>query len=189
MRFAQKIIIGFFMVFTLGCTHNKKPKLVKPTPKPLVWHIAGLPNWFILSNSKIIYKQWGINIFLEGCSSSIAGIMSNKKVAKILEKRHGKYWRQVFEMSVDEEIVNRYSVIDLVFKSKEVLEIQKKFNVSKENSNTRVMYIDKNRYAILVTWFDPSDDNISIPGQQLMVNLVTKAVSKSNKKFDWMRVY
>ncbi len=177
------------MVFTLGCTHNKKPKIVKPTPKPLVWHIAGLPNWFILSNSKIIYKRWGINIFLDGCSGSIVGVKSNKKVAKILEKRHGKYWRQVFEMAVDEEIVNRYSVIDLAYKSQEVVTIQKKFNVSKENSTTRVMNIDKNRYAILVTYFDPSDENISIPGQQLIVNLAAKEVTKSNEKLDWRRVY
>jgi hypothetical protein len=49
------------------------------------------------------------------------------------------------------------------------------------------MYIDKNRYAVLVTWYDPNDKHI--PGQQLMVNLVTKAVSKSNEKFDWRRVY
>jgi hypothetical protein len=177
------------MIFTLGCDHNKKPKLVKSTPKPLVWHIAGLPNWFYLSNSKIIYKRWGINIFLEGCSGSILGVKNNKKVAKILEKRHGKYWQQVFQMSVDEEIVNRYSVIDLVFKSKEVLDIHKKFNVSKENSNTRVMYIDKNRYAVLVTWFDPSDYNIHIPGLQLIVDIATKSVTKSNEKFDWRRVY
>ncbi|MBP6756827.1 MAG: hypothetical protein KA210_11825 [Bacteroidia bacterium] len=189
MKFAQKIIIAFLMVFTLGCTHNKKPKIVKPTPKPLVWHIAGLPNWFILSNSKIIYKRWGINIFLDGCSGSIVGVKSNKKVAKILEKRHGKYWRQVFEMAVDEEIVNRYSVIDLAYKSQEVVTIQKKFNVSKENSTTRVMNIDKNRYAILVTYFDPSDENISIPGQQLIVNLAAKEVTKSNEKLDWRRVY
>jgi hypothetical protein len=187
MKFMLKIILGFLMVLTLGCNHNKKPKLVKSKPRPLVWHITGLPNWFILSNSKIIYKRWGINIFLEGCSGSITGIMSNKKVAKILEKRHGKYWQQVFQMSVDEEIVNRYSVIDLVFKYKEVLDIHKKFKVSKDNSNTRVMYIDKNRYAVLVTWYDPNDKHI--PGQQLMVNLFTKAVSKSNEKFDWRIVY
>jgi hypothetical protein len=189
MKFATKIIFVFLLVFTLGCTNNKKPKLVKSTPKPLVWHVAGLPNWFYLSNSRIIYKRWGINIFLDGCSGSIEGVKNNKKVARILEKRHGKYWQQVFQMSVDEEIVNRYSVIDLVFKSKEVVKIQKEFNVNKNNSNTRVIYIGKNRYAVLVTWFDPSDDNISITGQQLIVNLVTKAVSKSNEKFDWRRVY
>ena len=189
MKFAQKIIIGFLMVFTLGCTHNNKTKLVKPNPKPLVWHIAGLPNWFILSNSKIIYKRWGINIFLDGCSGSIEGIKSNKKIAKILEKRHGKYWRQVFEMAVDEEIVNRYSVIDLVYNCPEVVKIQKEFNVSKENSNTRVIYIRKNQYAVLVTWYDPSDENKQIPGQQLIVNLATKKVSKSDKKFDLREGY
>jgi len=151
MKFAQKIIIGFLMVFTLGCTNNKKTKLVKLAPKPLVWYVAGLPDWFYLSNSRIIYKRWGINIFLEGCSGSIEGVNNNKKVARILEKRHGKYWQQVFQMSVDEEIVNRYSVIDLVFKSEEVVKIQKKFNVSKKNSNTRVMNIRINQYAILVT--------------------------------------
>lgn len=189
MKNAPKIIIGFLLLFTLGCTQNKKPKLEKSTPKPLVWHIAGLPNWFILSNSKIIYKRWGINIFLEGCSGSIVGVKNNKKVAKILEKRHGKYWRQVFEMAVDEEIVNRYSVIDLVFKNKEEVKIQKEFNMSIKNSYTRVICIGKNRYAVLVTWYDPNNENKQIPGQQLMVNLATKAVTKSNEKFDWRRVY
>ena len=189
MKNVPKIKLGFLLVFTLGCTQNTQPQLVKPTPKPLVLHIAGLPNWFILSNSKIIYKRWGINIFLDGCSGSIEGIKSNKKIAKILEKRHGKYWRQVFETAVDEEIVNRYSVIDLVFNTKEVLEIQKKFNVSKDNSNTRVMFFGKNRYAVLVTWYEPSDENIQIPGQQLIVNLTTKKVTKSDRKFNWKEAY
>jgi len=189
MKFAQKIIIGFLMVFTLGCTQNKKPKLVKSTPKPLVWHIAGLPNWFYLSNSRIIFKRWGINIFLDGCSGSIEGIKSNKKIAKILEKRHGKYWRQVFEMSVDEEIVNRYSVIDLVYNCPEVVKIQKEFNVSKEYSNTRVICTGKNQYAVLVTWYNPSNDNIQIPGKQLMVNLATKGVTETDRKYNWRRAY
>ncbi len=189
MKFPTKIIFVFLLVFTLGCTHYKKPKLVKSTPKPLVWHIAGLPNWFYLSNSKIIYKRWGINIFLDGCSGSIEGIKTNKKIAKILEKRHGKYWRQVFEMAVNEEIVNRYSVIDLVYNCPEVVKIQKDFNVSIKNSNTRVICTEKNQYAVLVTWYDPSDENIQIPGQQLIVNLANKAVTKSNDKFDWRRAY
>ncbi len=189
MKFATKIIFVFLLVFTLGCTNNKKPKLVKSTPKPLVWHIAGLPNWFILSNSKIIYKRWGINIFLDGCSGSIEGVKNNKKVARILEKRHGKYWQQVFQMSVDEEIVNRYSVIDLVFKSKEVVKIQKEFNVNKNNSNTRVICTGKNQYAVLVTWCNPSDDNIQIPGQQLIVNIATKKVTESDRKFNWKEAY
>lgn len=189
MKFVQKIIIGFLMVFTLGCTNNKKPKLVKPTPKPLVWHIDGLPNWFYLSNSRIIYNRWGIKIFLDGCSGSIEGIKSNKKTAKILEKRHGKYWRLVFEMAVDEEIVNRYSVIDLVHNCKEVAKIRKDFNVSDDNSYIRVIYIRNNQYAVLVTWYDPSDDNIQIPGQQLIVNLDTKRVIESDRKFNWRESY
>lgn len=189
MKFAIKILFIFLLVFTLGCTNNKKPKLVKLTPKPLVWHVAGLPDWFYLSNSRIIYKRWGINIFLDGCSGSIEGVKNNKKVARILEKRHGKYWEQVFQMSVDEEIVNRYSIIDLVFKSKEVVKIQKEFNVSKNNSNTRVICIEKNQYAVLVTWYDPSDENIQIPGQQLIVDLATKKVFKSHREFNWRRAY
>ena len=61
--------------------------------------------------------------------------------------------------------------------------------MSKENSTTRVMNIDKNRYAILVTYFDPSDENISIPGQQLIVNLAAKEVTKSDRKFNWREGY
>jgi hypothetical protein len=189
MKLAHKILLGFLMVSTLGCTHNKKPKLVKSTPKTLVWNIAGLPNWFYLSNSSIIYKRWGIDYFLDGCSGSIAGIKINKKTAKILEKRHGKYWKQVFDMSVTEEIVNRFSVIDLANKSQEVVKIQKEFNVSKKNSNTRVICTGKNQYAVLVTWYDPSDENIKIPGQQLIVNLATKKVIESDRKFNWSRAY
>lgn len=189
MKFAHKILLGFLIVSILGCTHNKKTKLVKSTPKTLVWHIAGLPNWFYLSNSSIIYKRWGIDYVLDGCSGSIAGIKSNKKTAKILEKRHGKYWQQVFQMSVAEEILNRYSVIDLVFKSNEVVKIQKEFNVSKKNSNTRVICLGKNRYAALVTWYDPNNENKQIPGQQLIANIATKAVTESNEKFDWREGY
>ena len=55
MKLAYKILLGFLIVSTLGCNRNKKTKLVKSTPKPLVWHIDGLPNWFILNNSRIIY--------------------------------------------------------------------------------------------------------------------------------------
>ena len=51
------------------------------------------------------------------------------------------------------------------------------------------MNIDKNRYAILVTYFDPSDENISIPGQQLIVNLAAKEVTKSDRKFNWREGY
>lgn len=189
MKNVPKIILGFLLVITFGCTQNKKPKLVKPTPKPLVWHIAGLPNWFYLSNSRIIYNRWGINIFLDGCSGSIEGIKSNKKIAKILVKRHGKYWRQVFEMSVDEEIVNRYSVIDIVYNCPEVVKIQKEFNVSIKNSSTRVICFGKNRYAVLVNWYDPNNENKQIPGQQLKVNLATKAVTKTNQKFDLKEGY
>jgi hypothetical protein len=189
MKFSTKIIFVFLLVFTLGCTYNKKPKLVKSTPKPLVWHIAGLPNWFYLSNSRIIYKRWGIEYVLDGCSGSIAGMKSNKKVAKILEKRHGKYWEHIFEMSIKEEIVNWFSVIDLVFKNKEVVNIQKEFNVSIKNSNTGVICLGKNQYAVLVTWYDPNNEDKQIPGQQLMVNLVTKAVTKTNEKLDWRRAY
>jgi hypothetical protein len=189
MKFAQKIIIVFLIVSTLGCNQNKKPRLVKSTPKPLVWHIDGLPNWFILSNSRTIYKRWGIDYFLDGCSGSIEGMKSNKKAAKILEKRHGKYWRQVFEMSVDEEIINRYSVIDLVSKSQDVVAIQKKFDMSIKNSTIRVICIEKNRYAALVTWYDPDDENKHIPGRQFAVNLVTKSVTKSDGKFDWNEAY
>jgi hypothetical protein len=189
MKFAHKILLGFLMVFSLGCTHNKKPKLVKPAPKPLVWHIDGLPDWFILSNSRIIYERWGIDYFLDGCSGSIEGMRNNKKVAKILEKRHGKYWRQIFEMSVDEEIINRYSVIDLVSKSQEVVKIQKKFNVSIKNSTIRVICMKKNKYATLVTWYYPNDENKNIPGRQLIVNLANQTVMKSDGKFDWREEY
>jgi hypothetical protein len=188
-KFSSIVILTIVLVSILSCNNESKQKPIKSASKPLVWHIAGLPNWFYLSNSRIIYKRWGIEYVLDGCSGSIAGMKSNKKVAKILEKRHGKYWRQVFELAVDEEIVNRYSVIDLVFKSKEVLEIQKKFNVSKENSNTGVICLGKNQYAVLVTWYDPNNEDKKIPGQQLMVNLATKAVTKSNEKLDWREGY
>jgi hypothetical protein len=66
-----------------------------------------------------------------------------------------------------------------------VFAIQKKFDVSIKNSTLRVICIGKNRYASLVTWYDPDDENKHIPGQQFMVNLATKAVTKSNGKFDW----
>ena len=189
-----KYLVLFSSTFLLlllasSCNNTAKQVIPKPMTKPLVWHIDGLPNWFILNHSRIIYKRWNIDYVLDGCGGSITGMKQNKITAKILEKRHGKYWQQVFQMSVDEEIVNRYSVIDLVFKSEEVVKIQKKFNVSKNNSNTRVIYIRKNQYAVLVTWYDPSDENKQIPGQQLIVNLATKAVVKSNENFDWRRVY
>lgn len=61
--------------------------------------------------------------------------------------------------------------------------------MSIKNSNTRVICTEKNQYAVLVTWYDPSDENIQIPGQQLIVNLANKAVTESKEKFDWRKVY
>lgn len=186
-KFSSIVILTLVLVSILSCNNESKP--IKTAFKPLVWHIAGLPNWFYLSNSRIIYNRWGIEYVLDGCSGSIAGMKSNKKVAKILEKRHGKYWEHVFEMAVKEEIVNRFSVIDLVFKNKEVVNIQKEFNVSIKNSNTGVICLGKNQYAVLVTWYDPNNEDKQIPGQQLMVNLATKAVTKTNEKLDWREGY
>jgi hypothetical protein len=188
-KFSSIVILTIVLVSILSCNNESKPKPNKTAFKLIVWHIAGLPNWFYLSNSRIIYKRWGINYVLDGCSGSIIGIKSNKKAAKILEKRHGKYWRQVFEMSVKEEIVNRFSVIDLICKSQEVIRIQKEFDVSIKNSNTRVICLGKNRYTVLVTWYDPNNENKRIPGQQFKVNLASKAVTKTNEKFDWSGVY
>lgn len=70
-----------------------------------------------------------------------------------------------------------------------MINIQQEFNVSKKNSNTRVICFGKNRYAVLVTWYDPSDENKQIPGQQLIVNITTKKVTKSNRKFNWRESY
>lgn len=117
-----KQLVMFVSTFLLlfgasSCNNTAKQDIPKPIAKPLVWHIDGLPNWFILNHSRIIYKRWNIDYVLDGCGGSIAGMKQNKITAKILEKRHGKFWHEVFWQSVNEEFANRYVVDDLLNKN------------------------------------------------------------------------
>lgn len=46
-----------FLIEASSCNNTTKQDIPKPISKPLVWHIDGLPNWFILNHSRIIYKR------------------------------------------------------------------------------------------------------------------------------------
>lgn len=185
------LFISTFLLLLLAssCNNTAKQVIPKPIIKPLVWHIDGLPNWFILNHSRIIYKRWNIDYVLDGCGGSIAGMKQNKITAKILEKRHGKFWHEVFWQSVNEELANRFVIFDLINSYSEVVRINNEYGKKQEDINIRLLYLDKYKYAALVTWDSETDLDEHIPGQIVLVNVATKTVKKSNSKYDWRGGY
>jgi hypothetical protein len=126
---------------------------------------------------------------LDGCGGSIAGMKQNKITAKILEKRHGKFWYEVFWQSVNEELANRFVIFDLINSYSEVVRIKNEYGKKQEDMNTRLLYLDKYKYAVLVTWDSETDLDEHIPGQIFLVNVATKTVEKSNGKYDCREGY
>lgn len=192
VKYLVLFISTFLMLFwASSCNNTSKQDIPKPMIKPLVWHIDGLPNWFILNHSRIIYKRWNIDYVLDGCAGSIAGMKQNKITAKILEKRHGKFWHEVFWQSVNEELANRFVIFDLINSYSEVVRIKNEYGKKQEDMNMRILCLDKYKYAVLVTWYVPNEENKHIPSLQLIVNLATKVVRESNNKikYDWRGGY
>lgn len=178
----------FLMLFwATSCNNTTKQDIPKPIIKPLVWHIDGLPNWFILNHSGIIYKRWNIDYVLDGCTGSIAGMKQNKITAKILEKRHGKFWHEVFKQSVNEEFANRFVILDLINNYSEVVRIKKEYKKKPEDVNMSLICLGKYKYAVLVTWDSITDEDNPVPGQIVLVNVATKTVTKSDGRvnYDW----
>lgn len=196
MKRLVKYIVLFVLIFLMliwitGCTNTTKQLKPKQKEKNLVWHIDGLPDWFILNHASIIYKRWNIDYVLDGCSGSIAGMKQNKITAKILEKRHGKFWHEVFWQSVNEEIANRFAILNLINEYNEVVGIKNEYVKKPENMNMRILCLDKYKYAVLVARDSEIDGDKPIPTQIVLVNLATKTVKKSdaNVKYDWREGY
>lgn len=185
------VTIFLMLFYIISCTNNTKQVKPKPKEKPLVWHIDGLPNWFLLNHARIIYKRWDIDYVLDGCGGSIEGIKQNKITAKILEKKHGKFWHEVFWQSVNEEVANRFAILDLINKYNEIVRLKKKYSKSQDYMNLRIICLDKYKYAVLVTWDSETDLEKHIPGQIVIVNIATKTVAKSDDrlKYDWREGY
>jgi hypothetical protein len=184
--FIYRILLIIF-ILSVSCEHKAKKVVIKPKVEKLVWHIHGLPDMFILKHSFVIYNRWGINCFLEGCISSVKGREQNKITAKILEKRHGIFWQEVFRQSVNEEFANRFVVYDLINNYNEIVRIKKEYGKKLKDMNMRILCLAKYKYAVLVTWDLKTDVEEHIPGQILLVNVATKMVTKSDDKvkYDW----
>lgn len=55
--------------------------------------------------------------------------------------------------------------------------------------NMHILYLDKYKYSVSVTWDSETDLEEQIPGQILLVNVATKTVKISNGKYDWREWY
>lgn len=184
--FIYCVLLNIF-ILSVSCEHKAKKVVIKPKVEKLVWHIHGLPDMFILKHSFVIYNRWGIDCFLEGCISSVKGREQNKITAKILEKRHGKFWQEIFKQSVNEEFANRFVIYDLINNYSEIVRIKKEYGKKRKDINIRILCLAKYKYAVLVTWNSITDLEEHIPGQVVIVNVATKTVIKSDDKvrYDW----
>ena len=62
-----KILIIALLIITTSCNNKPTTKTQKAIPKntKLVYYLAGLPNMFLVNNSAVIYKRWGIDYVLD----------------------------------------------------------------------------------------------------------------------------
>jgi len=180
-----KILIVVLLIITISCNEKTKTKTLKAVPKntKLVYYLAGLPNMFLVNNSAVIYKRWGIDYVLDGCSGSKVGWDNNKKVEKILKKRHGKFWEELLEQSKNEEILNYILVVELVNTSKIVVE--KRIELEKKGKILQPLIrpIGKKEYFVTVTsWATIKGESEPVSYFRFLVNIKTKEVIlKSNR--------
>lgn len=174
-----------FLIGASSCNNTTKQDVPKPIAKPLVWHIDGLPNWFILNHSRIIYKRWNIDYVLDGCGGSIAGMKQNKITAKILEKRHGKFWHEVFWQSVNEEFANRYVVDDLLNKNEQVIAKRASLQKKSEELTSFVKPIGKYKYAVLMrNWEIVNGEDTEVVAFRFIVDIEKKTVVPNSNTMD-----
>lgn len=181
-----KILIIALLIITTSC--NQKPttetqKVIHKNTK-LVYYLVGLPDMFLVNNSAVIYKRWGIDYVLDGCSGSLEGWKNNKKVDTILEKRHGKFWKEIFEQSVTEEILNYHLVNKLVNSSKIVVEKRKKIEKEGERVRPLIRKINDQEYFVTVnSWATINGELEPVSLLRFIVNIKTKkATLKSNHR-------
>lgn len=173
------------LFWTSSCDNTAKQDIPKPIANPLVWHIDGLPNWFILNHSRIIYKRWNIDYVLDGCGGSIAGMKQNKITAKILEKRHGKFWHEVFWQSVNEEFANRYVVDDLLNKNEQVIAKRASLQKKSEKLTSYVKPIGKYKYAVLMrNWEIVNGEDTEVIALRFIVDVEKKTVVPNSNAMD-----
>lgn len=181
-----KILIIALLIITTSCNNKPTTETQKTIHKntKLVYYLAGLPNMFLVNNSSIIFKRWGVDYRLDGCSGSLEGWNNNKKVDKILKKRHGKFWEQIFEQSKNEEILNYYLVYNLVDTYNIV--VNKRIELEKEGEKLRplIRKINKQEYFVTVnSWATINGESEPVSYYRFLVNIKTKKVIlKSNHR-------
>ena len=178
-------ILSFILVLNLSCEHKVKKAVIKPKVKKLVWHIQGLPDFSILRHSYVIYDRWGMDCFIEGCMPSVRGTKENKRTTKILEKRHGKFWHEVFWQSVNEEFANRFAVNDLLNKNEQVIAKRASLQKKSEKLTSYVKPIGKYKYAVLMrNWEIVNGEDTEVIAFRFIVDLEKKTVVPNSKAMD-----
>lgn len=122
---------------------------------------------------------------LGGCGGSIAGMKQNKITAKILEKRHGKFWHEVFWQSVNEEFANRYAVEDLLNNNKQVIAKRASLRKKSEELTSYVKPIGKYKYAVLMrNWELVNGEDTQVISLRFIVDIEKKTVVSNSNAMD-----
>jgi hypothetical protein len=187
-----KIITLLLFVSITSCYNNSKAdtiKVIKNDPnEKLSISIIGLPNVNEYFKREIVAKRWGFTYNLLGCSGDPKYADSlNLKTKKILENRHGKFWKEIFEHEVIEENLNWVFIYNSLKKDKSIINKSNELRKNGDKLNLLICDVNKYDYEVIVLG---NDERYKEPVSffRYSINTKTKKVtllSNNAKKSSW----
>lgn len=96
--------------------------------KRLSYALMGLPKMLEYSRSQIAFNNFEVDYYITGCEVLPMYIDHNREVARVLEERHGKYWKELHHQYFIKEMYNWTLIQDLVKMSYKFKSLKNRFS-------------------------------------------------------------